>query len=87
MFKTINFIKISKRLFSYKTYLKEPKEYRTIYIKDLPIDWEEDEIRVKLEQIGPIEKLLLIKNSLGLLTGRGIYLIIKLLPDIVKLIK
>ena len=73
MFKKNYLMKFSKRLFSHNLILKEPKEYRTIFIKDLPEDWKEDEIRVKLQQIGPIEKLLLIKNSLGLFTGRGNY--------------
>lgn len=51
--------------------LKEPEEYRTFYIENLPIQWSEDEIKVRLEQISKIEKLNLIKNSVGESTGKS----------------
>ena len=42
------------------TDLVEPEEYKTIYIENLPQEWTEDEIKVRLEQIGPVSKLHLI---------------------------
>lgn len=57
-------------LFTTQTF-REPEEYRTIFIEHLPQDWSKDEIKVRLEQIGPLEKLHLIKNSIGENTGRG----------------
>jgi hypothetical protein len=77
MLRKINFLKIFARKkgknFStnLSTYLKEPEEYRTVYIEKLPQDWSVDEIKVRLEQIGPIEKLHIVKNSLGENTGKG----------------
>jgi RNA recognition motif-containing protein len=62
-------VNIKKFFFNYST--KEPLEYRTLYLKDLPPDWEEDEIRVKLAQIGPVEKMHMVRNSLGEYTGKG----------------
>lgn len=48
----------------------EPEDYRTIYIENLPQEWTEDEIKVRLEQIGPISKLHLIKDSIGKKAGK-----------------
>jgi hypothetical protein len=62
-------VNLKKFRFNYST--KEPQEYRTLFLKDLPPDWEEDEIRVKLQQIGPLERLHMVRNSLGEYTGRG----------------
>lgn len=50
----------------------EPEEYRTIYLENLPLDWDENEIQLRLEQIGTVEKLHLIKNTLGDSLGKGI---------------
>jgi RNA recognition motif-containing protein len=50
--------------------MKEPEDYRTIYIDNLPHDWLEDDIRVRLEQMGKLESLHIIKNSIGQRTGR-----------------
>jgi RNA recognition motif-containing protein len=50
----------------------EPEDYRTIYLDNLPTDWTEEEIKVRLEQLGKIEKLHIIKNSIGERTGRVI---------------
>jgi RNA recognition motif-containing protein len=63
-----NFVYFRRGFFSY---LKEPEEYRTVYIENLPHDWKEDEIKVRLEQIGTIERLHIVKNSLGESTGKG----------------
>ena len=51
--------------------VEEPEEYRTIYIENLPIDWDENEIKLRLEQLGEISKLHLIKNTLGDSLGKG----------------
>lgn len=48
----------------------EPEDYRTIYLDNLPTDWTEEEIKVRLEQLGKIEKLHIVKNSIGERTGR-----------------
>jgi hypothetical protein len=48
----------------------EPEDYRTIYIENLPQEWTEDEIKVRLQQIGPIIKLHVIKDSVGMKVGK-----------------
>ena len=48
----------------------EPQDYRTIYIENLPKEWTEDEIKVRLEQIGPVSKIHLIKDSIGTKSGK-----------------
>ena len=53
------------------TTTKEPLEYRTLFLKDLPPDWEQDELKVKMEQIGPVESLHMVRNSLGEYTGKS----------------
>jgi hypothetical protein len=50
---------------------KEPEEYRTVYIENLSQDWKEDEIKVRLEQVGSIDRLHIVRNSLGENTGKG----------------
>lgn len=52
------------------TDLVEPEEYKTIYIENLPQEWTEDEIRVRLEQIGPVSKLHIIRDSVGISQGK-----------------
>lgn len=52
--------------------IEEPEEYRTIYIENLPSDWDEEEIKLRLEQTGNISKLHLIKNTIGDSLGKGI---------------
>lgn len=51
---------------------KEPEEYRTIYLENLNPEWTEEEVRVRLEQLGEIEKLHLVKNKIGESTGKVI---------------
>jgi hypothetical protein len=63
--------KVNLKNFRFNFSTKEPLEYRTIYMKDLSPDWEEDEIKVKLAQIGPVEKMHMVRNSLGEYTGKG----------------
>jgi hypothetical protein len=58
------------KAFNFNT-VEEPEEYRTIYIENLPLDWDEEEIHLRLEQIGNINKLHLIKNTLGDSLGKG----------------
>jgi len=52
--------------------IDEPEEYRTLYIENLPLDWDENEIQLRFEQIGNIRNLHLIKNTLGDSLGKGI---------------
>jgi uncharacterized protein YneR len=47
----------------------EPEEYRSVYLQNLSPEWTEEEVKVRLEQVGAIEKLHLIKNSIGENTG------------------
>lgn len=65
--------KVNFKKFRFNFSTKEPKEFRTLFLKELPPDWEEDEIRVKLQQIGPVERLHMVRNSLGEYLGRGKY--------------
>ena len=48
----------------------EPQDYRTIFIENLPKEWTEDEIKVRLEQIGPVSKIHIIKDSIGIKSGK-----------------
>jgi RNA recognition motif-containing protein len=66
--------------------IKEPEDYRKVFIENLPTDWKEDDIRVRLEQLGKIEKLHIIKNSIGQKTGRvlAIYEKIENLTEAIK---
>lgn len=61
--------------------IKEPEEFRTIYFENLPTDWDEEEIKLRLEQIGHLTNLHVVRNSLGESLGKGkiinkIYLVI-----------
>jgi hypothetical protein len=42
-----------------------PEEYRTVYLENLPVEWEEDDIRIRLEQVGEVERIFILKNSIG----------------------
>jgi RNA recognition motif-containing protein len=66
--------------------IKEPEDYRKVFIENLPTDWKDEDIRVRLEQLGKIEKLHIIKNSIGQKTGRvlAIYEKIENLADAIK---
>jgi hypothetical protein len=52
--------------------IKEPEEFRTIYIENLPHDWDEEEITLRLEQIGQVKNLHIVKNTLGESLGKVI---------------
>lgn len=65
----INTIDNSNQLTPHLT-SREPEEFRSIFMENLPPNWTEEEIRVRLEQLGTIEKLHIIKNSLGEKTGK-----------------
>jgi len=50
---------------------REPKEYKKLYVENLPEDWNEDDLKWRFEQLGEVENLHIIKNTLGINTGKG----------------
>ena len=60
----------NKSMFRYGK-LNEPKEYKKLYVENLPHEWTEEDLKWRFEQIGEIEHLHIIKNNLGLSTGKG----------------
>jgi len=44
----------------------------SIYIENLPSDWDEPKIKERFSVVGEIQKVLLIKNKLGISSGKAI---------------
>lgn len=63
--------------YNYKI-IKEPEEYRTLYLENIPTHWTEEQLKVRLEQLGSLEKVHLIKNSIGESRGRALAIYTKI---------
>ena len=51
--------------------VKEPKEYRTMYITNLHPDWKKVDIIERMNKLGSVKDCHLIKTSLGEFTGKA----------------
>ncbi len=51
--------------------VKEPKEYRTMYITNLHPDWKKEDIIERMNKLGSVKDCHLIKTSLGEFTGKA----------------
>ena len=51
--------------------IKEPKEYRTMYITNLHPDWKKEDIELRMNKLGVVQDCHMIKTSLGEFTGKA----------------
>lgn len=65
------------QLFNMSTTVQTPtpndnlaNNYKLLYVENIPRDWNEEDIRSRFQQIGNVEKVHIIKNTLGDPTGK-----------------
>ena len=47
-----------------------PNDYKLLYVENIPHDWNEEDIKTRFEQIGVVESVHIIKNTLGESAGK-----------------